>query len=86
MTRAVADVDAQCDGRSFGVELRSTSSPASGTQIDDARSATPETPYWTEGLTRAATEQPPGWGKTSARDCFAVACAIDGEGHSTNER
>ena len=65
---------------------RSTSWPASGSAtIDDARiaRAADDPPYWTEGLTRAATEQR-AWvavDDLGAVIGFAVAWVIDGEGH-----
>jgi ribosomal protein S18 acetylase RimI-like enzyme len=54
-------------------------------QIDDARIArsADDPPYWTEGLTRAATEQR-AWvavDNLGAVIGFAVACLLDGEGH-----
>ena len=54
-------------------------------EIDDARiaGAADDPPYWTEGLTRAATEQR-AWvavDDLGAMVGFAVACVLDGEGH-----
>ena len=84
--REVADRGAQRDGRRCGVDAsgRRRGPPAVPRDRRSAHlRAADDQPYWTEGLTRAATEQR-AWvaiDDLGAVVGFAVAWVIDGEGH-----